>query len=266
MITFGIAALLASCSKTKQQTPPPVGQPGEPMIRLEKVITGEDKVDHYYYNSEGILLQHTSGGAQNVPGTGADDVVTYEASHRVSQVTRNNVYVTKFFYRGDTLDRSEEYDHKKRLAVTHSYRFENNKLTELLDRVHSDIGPDFYIKTNYSYWPDGNLSLARTSMTQPGGKAFIDWHLAQYEQYDKNPSPEPGIFSYPFVSTSVLFNNNPGRITIKNLQNGTITSVQTNVLEYNEKGYPTKRVQTMLADGKEHKTTLHYTYLSLARN
>jgi len=264
IIAFGIAVMLTSCSKTKQNSPVPSGDSLEPIVRLVKVVTGEDMVDHYYYNSEGTLLQHTSGDTHPMPGAGTDDVIAYDASHRISQITRNDLYMTKFIYRGDTLDRAEEYDHKMRLAVTHSYRFVNNKLIELLDKVHSEVGPDFYIKTSYSYWPNGNVSLAHTSMTQPGGKVFTDWHLTQYEHYDKNPNPEPGIFSYPFIPTSKLFINNPGRITIKNLQNGSITSVQTNVLEYNEEGYPFQRIQTMIADGKEYKTTLHYTYLTFA--
>lgn len=260
------AMLLTSCGRNNEHTPKPQDDPNPPMILLEKVISN-DQVDQFHYDTRGALLHHTSGAVSNPAGQGNEDLVSYDQSHRVEKVTRNGLHTTRFYYKGDTLNRTEEYDHRNRLAVTHSYHFAGNRLIQLLDKVHADgDGQDYHVKTTYTYWPDGNVSIALTSMTKPGGEVFFDWYQAEYDQYDQNPNPVPGIISYPYLHNSILYRNNPRKITIRNLQTAAIASVETNTLTYNDQGYPTQRIRTMLADGKEYKTTLIYSYINATKN
>lgn len=260
------ALLLTSCGRNNEHTPKPQDDPATPMTLLEKVISN-DQVDQFHYDAKGALLRHTSGLVSNPEGQDKEDLISYDQYHRVDKVTSNGLHTTRFYYKGDTLNRTEEYDHRNRLAVTHSYQFVGTKLIQLLDKVHAEgDGLDYYIKTTYSYWPDGNVSIAHTSMTKPGGDVFFDWYQAEYEQYDQNPNPEPGIISYPYLRNSILYRNNPRKITIRNLQTTSIASVETNTLTYNDQGYPTQRTRTMLADGKEYKTTLIYSYMNAMKN
>ncbi|RYD87972.1 MAG: hypothetical protein EOP50_19875, partial [Sphingobacteriales bacterium] len=134
LLGFLILMNLSACSpeSTLSQEPEPTA------LRLQKITAGERNFQQYHYNSAGLLAKFQSNWAytdSTVAILNAE--LEYDTENRLSRIISNGSLSVKFYYEGKLLDKTEEYDHRDRLVVSHFYLFgAEGRLVELLDQIH----------------------------------------------------------------------------------------------------------------------------------
>ncbi|GAB3914203.1 hypothetical protein GCM10028803_59220 [Larkinella knui] len=255
---------LNACSPKTAGSPEPAPDPKP--LRLQKITSGEKNFQRYIYNAEGLLSGFQSNWAYN-DSTAAvlNAELAYDSQQRLSRITSNGSMYVKFYYEGKMLDKTEEYDHRNRLALSHFYLFSvEGRLVELLDQIHDTDNDTFetatFIKYRYEYDNRGNVTQAQGFIRKPGASSFKPWQTVYYEGYDDKKNPNLPVVSYPFLSQERTQVNNPGRITVKNADDQSIISVQTLTYQYNEQGYPTRETQQLTTTKPFPATTVDYQY------
>jgi hypothetical protein len=262
-VLCGLAIGLLSWSCSHEKDEPIVVKPEPPKLRIEKITSGPESAQAYAYNAQGLLIRFTSHWVFPNSTSDANALIEYDSLSRVRKITDNGSNAIQFFYRGNILDKTEEYDHRNRLAISHFYLFSNEgRLLEVLDRVHDadTSAKDYFIKNLYDYDQNGNVTVMKSSISKAVGEKFNAWLEVRYEDYDNKENPDPGFINYPFVNGKSIQQNNAGRITVRDLRTDSIVSVQENSFTYNEQGYPTQKTQQLSSSGVQTKTSLDYHY------
>lgn len=268
LLVGGIAlvGLSVSCnSKTAHQLEP---KPEPATLQLQKITSGEKNFQNFSYNAQGQLTHFQSYWIH------ADSAATasrqqiefgYDDQQRLSQLTSNGKPYVKFFYEGKVLDRAEEYDHKSRLVITHTYLFNaEGRIVELLDLIHDPYEPTTdpvsYLKSNYEYDSRGNVQRVQQSTRRVGDPAATPWQTVYYEGYDDKKNPEHPEINYPFLPQMRTMVNNPGKITVKSADGKTVLVEEKLTYAYNEQGYPIRRTRQVTTTQPLPTTIIDYHY------
>ncbi|WP_421828730.1 hypothetical protein [Larkinella sp.] len=253
---------LSACSpeSTLSQEPEPTA------LRLQKITAGEQNFQQYHYSSAGLLVKFQSNWAY------ADSTVAilnaeleYDAENRLSRIISNGSLSVKFYYEGKLLDKTEEYDHRNRLVVSHFYLFgAEGRLVELLDQIHDTDNDTFetatFIKYRYEYDSRGNVTQTQSFIRKPGSASFKAWETVAYEGYDDRKNPHQPLVQYPYLPQERTMVNNPGKITVKRSEDQSVISVLTLTYQYNQQGYPTHKTQQMTTTKPFPASTVYYHY------
>lgn len=259
----GLAIGLLSWSCEHKKDPSIVVKPDPQELRLDKITSGAENAHTYSYNGKGLIIRLNSHWVYPNTTTDLDAVIEYDLYDRVRKITTNGSNEIRFFYWDHILEKTEEYDHKNRLAVTHFYQFSDaGRLLEVLDQVHDadSSTKDYFIKNRYEYDQNGNVILTKSSINKAAGEKFTAWLEVRYEDYDNKENPYPGFINYPFVAGKSIQQNNAGKITVTDLKTQSVVSVQLDSYIYNNQGYPIRKTQQLSSSGVQTKTLLDYHY------
>jgi hypothetical protein len=263
---FILVFLTLACRHESSTEPGPKPQPTE--RRLQKMTSGERNVQLYTYDQQGHLASFHSDWTYADSGqtrTTLDAVLAYDTQQRISQITYNGSVYVKYVYEGNLVDKTEEYDHKNRLVITHFYLFNNdNQLVELLDQYHdsNEVGTNSssYVKHRYEYDGQKNVQRVVSSRRRAGDSTFTAWLITTYENYDYKKNPNNTLVQYPFVHQACTQVNNPGKITTRNAIDQSINSVETLTYAYDQQGYPIRRTTQLTTTTPFPPTTVLYHY------
>ncbi|MCE7072591.1 hypothetical protein LZG74_19910 [Dyadobacter sp. CY327] len=259
-----VLSLLAfSC---KRDDSLPVIEPGQ-STRLEKITSGNENVQLFKYNDRGLVSAVTVHWVYpDSPGTIGNLIATveYDSSNRIEKIRNNGKMQVRFTYRGNTLDKTEEYDYKNRLVVSHQYFFTNNgRLSQILDMVHAGNNQDGagLTKHVYEYDQHGNVRMITTLTRQNENKPFTSTLQVQYDDYDDKINSDPSFVFYPFVKGTVIQKNNPGKITVRDLKTQSVLSVQKNKFIYDNQGFVLQESQRYSGSEVNRDVLLDYHYI-----
>lgn len=263
-----LVALVASCTHEPSLAPQPDAPTPTEELVLQKITSGNQNIQTYSYSAQGLLSSFQShwvydDSASTVSTLRAE--FEYDAQQRLSRITANGSLYVTFFYEGKLFDKTEEYDHKNRLVVTHFYLFNaDGQLVELLDQIHDpnsdSTALDSFIKFRYEYDNQKNVQRVFSFTRKADDSSFKPWQSVYYENYDDKKNPYNSLPHYPFVAQSCTQVNNPGKITIKRSDDQSILSVLTMTYTYNEQGYPTRKTQQLTTNRPLPPSTLDYHY------
>ncbi|GAB3316669.1 hypothetical protein GCM10027299_07200 [Larkinella ripae] len=263
---MALGALTWSCDSKTTHQPEPKPQPET--LQLQKITSGEKSFQNFGYNAQGQLANFQSywiytDSASTVYSQNAE--FQYDDQQRLSQISSNGKPYVKFFYEGKVLDRAEEYDHRNRLVITHTYLFNaEGRIVELLDLIHDPYEPTSdpvsYLKSRYEYDGRGNVQRVQSFTRRVGDPAAKAWQNTYYEGYDDKKNPQLPEVNYPFLPQMRTMVNNPGKITVKSADNNTVLVEERNTYGYNEQGYPVRRTQQVTTTKPLPTTTVNYHY------
>ncbi|RRA99804.1 hypothetical protein [Larkinella rosea] len=267
-VFVGLVFLQFSCTpkSTVSVEPGPDSQPKS--LRLQKITAGEQNVQQYTYNAEGKLITLQTDWVYTdslVTTSNTKSDLEYDTQQRLKQITTNGNFRVKFYYEGKLFDKTEEYDHKNRLVVTHFYLFNaDGRLVELLDQIHNTDNDTFenssFIKYRYTYDNRGNVQSIEGFSRRPGDSAFKATQTSYYEDYDDKKNPNNPVASYPFVPQESIQVNNPGKITTRNAVTQAVLSTEMLTYQYNAEGYPTQRTRQVTTTRTYPASTVYYHY------
>jgi hypothetical protein len=171
----------------------------------------------------------------------------YSSSGLLTKVTFDSGYYNKYYFDGNTLKKTEEYDNKGRLRLTHLYTFNvGRQLTESVSQVHDLVeGEANQFKQSYSYDSRGNLTEQRLFNKLPGQASFTLSSITKYEEYDTKKSADNLTINFPYLPGTIFYKNNPGRITHLGADGTTVLSAYLHTYTYNEKEYPSQKSTLM---------------------
>ncbi len=172
-----LGALLVSCSKDDARIPAP-GSGQEPALKLQRVSWSENDFQLFEYNMEGLLSRYTSQWIYIMDDSIALKKVvtnfTYTADKKLLSSETGGL-ITKYYYAGNDLDKTEEYDHHNRLVITHYYHFDDNKKLKEAHTVITDPLEGSKItgelKNTYAYDSQGNVTEKKEYVKKPA--AFL---------------------------------------------------------------------------------------------
>lgn len=270
LLPAGIAfvALITSCTHEPALAPQPdVPTPTKELV-LQKITSGDQNVQAYSYSAQGLLSSFQSHWVYDDSASTASTMraeFNYDAQNRLSQITTNGSLYVKFFYEGKLFDRTEEYDHRNRLIVTHFYLFNaEGQLVELLDQIHDPYSDSTdlssFVKFRYEYDNQKNVQRIFSFTRKAGDTSFKPWQSVHYEGYDDKKNPYNSLPHYPFVAQSCTQVNNPGKIITKRSDDQSVLSVLTMTYTYNAQGYPTRKTQQLTTTNPLAARVLDYHY------
>ena len=264
LISLALISLSLACSR--DAIPEPAPEPQSSTRKLQKITAGERNVESYTYDQQGRLasLHSVWRYADSTQASATlDAVITYDTQQRISQILYNGSLTVKFFYEGKLFDRTEEYDHKNRLVITHFYLFNtDNQLVELLDQYYDTTGggTELYVKHRYEYDGQKNVQRVITLRRRVGDTTFTPWQTTTYEQYDQQKNPNNTLAHYPFVEQVCTQVNNPGKIITRNDTDQSINSVETLTYAYDPQGYPIRKTSQRTTSQSLPATDMFYQY------
>ena len=262
--------LFASCKKEPTPTPEPAietgleGQfmPERKIVSMESFdIIGEDSLRPYIKNSyewNGDLLTRMTQ-QQN----GYDYYIEsfqYDSLNRIKRSVMNfNVEPNP---RVDTYD----YIYEGKVMVKMNGYHENGELFEDVTIIRENGKPTSFRHAKYDepttnadhdfVW--GGDNIIQTAVNETGMPLPYDY------TYDDKISPLKGFYtSNFFYDPEVLYsaNNIVSSTMEQSLGSMTLTFIQTNEYEYDDKGYPVKNTCTMDNGITVHKRVIFYTYM-----
>jgi hypothetical protein len=254
--------LFTNCKNDPSTSEQP--EPQEPTLHLTKIRSEDKSYQSFAYNLDGSLASsEISWFYPDSTSTYSQLNAEYNSQKKISKIVINARLAVAFFYQGTTLERTEEYDHRNRLAVTHFYTFDQQgMLTTLLDQVHSDedSSSDYYTKFIYTYDEKGNVKEVNSFRKVDTNAPFTPLEQIIFQDYDDQKNPMQPQLSYPFLPAKCTQRNNPGKITIKLSKNQSVISEQVNIYQYNDYGYPISVVRQLTTMKPLPPTKLLFSY------
>ncbi|HEX8532005.1 MAG TPA: hypothetical protein VF646_18350 [Cytophagales bacterium] len=240
-----VVALLSACNDRENPNPEPAAGP-----RLKKLAYTQNDFQEFTYNADGQLSRYRSqwNFVEGEDGELKNFIVDfhYDNAKKLKELTfGTGGGPVKYVYEGDVLKKTEEYDHKGRLLITHHYTFGgNNRLTEVRDVVNDlDNQSQRQLKRTYEYDAKGNLTALREYYLNVGTEAFVQTEVTTFEGYDDKKNPEGQLDVYPYLPHLRLRVNNPAKKTRTATTDGNrVTWIEAYTYEYNAEGYPSKKV------------------------
>ncbi|PMD88624.1 hypothetical protein BWI97_25250 [Siphonobacter sp. BAB-5405] len=256
---------VTACAKSEPEPTRPVDPPvGSETHRLVKITSGEQNQQSYQYNDQGLLQRSNVHWRYNDSLTVASTTTfTYDTEKRLSRILYDGKPYVTFFYEGKLLDKTEEYDHKGRLVVTHFYLFNGEgQLVELLDQIHDTetAAVQSFIKHRYEYEGQRNVQRVLSFRKNVNDPTFTPWQNVYYEHYDTKKNPHLPQVSYPFVEVTATQVNNPGKVTVRDARDESLLSVEIYAYTYGAQGYPLKKTQQLSTTHPLPAVTVSYQY------
>lgn len=252
------ASFLWSCSTETQHIEP------EKPTRLSSIAWSNNDLQSFQYNNVGqvtqYLVQNTSPNAKTGSAKKLLAYFEYDANKLLNKVAFDNGFSIRHYYENNRLKKSEEYDNKNRLALTHTYFCTpKGQLRELITRVHDPRDENnSEIKRLYTYDSRGNVIEENTSVRKLDSEVFYLVSVVRYEGYDQRRSVENLTELSPYLPQISMNVNNPGKRTVIGNDGRTVLSVQTYTYQYNAQGYPTQK--TIQTESRDNVPTTKATY------
>ncbi|MBD0259810.1 MAG: hypothetical protein ICV83_29175 [Cytophagales bacterium] len=248
-----VLALLSSCNDRENPGPGPAASP-----KLKKLAYTQNDFQEFTYSTDGLLSRYRSqwNFVEGEDGQLKNFFVDfhYDNGKKLKELTfANGGGPVKYVYEGNVLKKTEEYDHKGRLVITHYYTFGGNRLTEVRDVINDlDDQSQRQLKRTYEYDAKGNLTAQREYYLNVGTEAFVQTEVTTFEGYDDKKNPEGQLDVYPYLPHVRLRVNNPARKTRTATTNGSrVTWIEEYTYEYNAEGYPLKKVTKITVPGAD---------------
>jgi hypothetical protein len=259
LLGIGISFALVACKDASEPTP----KPEEPPLLLKKINWTEKDFLTISYNEKKLPTQYTSQWVFDPDGNISTYQVTfdYDSQNRLIQVNANLGLKNKYHYQGNVLQKTEEYDHKNRLVITHTYTFDQQKrLLQIIDDITDPVDQaTAKLKHTYEYDQRGNLTYLKDYQFNPSTQTYDLTYTQAWEGYDNQKNPDNLRLSFPYLPGVTLQVNNPGKKSVIQT-NGIVTETQTYSYQYNEKGYPTQRTAVLQSGTKTATITGVYEY------
>lgn len=237
------AGLLSSC---REHCTPPA--PAENRLRVKRITWADTDFQEYTYDANGRLTRYVS---QWLYVMGTDQVKRVESAfeyNRQGQLTRmvtENLWEVKYFYKDTVLEKSEEYDHKGRLAVTHYYLFASGHWPREIRDVITDPTDGNRVtgelKRVYEYDHKGNNIVQKEYVKDLATGTFTLNLSTHYEGFDTNRYVENATALNPYVPHARLWTNNYASRTLKDKNGNVLQPPQLYTFECNEEGYPVRK-------------------------
>jgi len=239
------AGFFSACQRNADPTPVHMQPDGK---RLKRITWADTDFQEFSYNAGGLLTQYVS---QWLLVMGTDQVkrvetaFDYNARQQVVRSVTNGRLETKYFYRGNRLERSEEYDHQGRLAITHYYNFNaGQQPLEIRDVITDPTEGNRVtgeLKRVFEYDGRGNNTVQKEYVKNLVTGVFeLDYSL-HFEGFDRNRYVENAVALTPFVPHARLWTNNYASRTLRDQDGNVLQPSQTYTFGCDEGGYPVRK-------------------------
>ncbi len=240
LLVFWILFCMHGCNRPNLFEEP---LPVQKLPKLNNVVAFNRKHEFFYDSKDFVNRINIINNYQSEDEFSTYYTLTYNSSGRLVKVLgqeeSGTVRETNYFYDKTSLVKTEEYSNKI-LTRTIAYTF--NPAGQLVEKTRKVAQPNDQepetLKYVYVYDAQGNLTQ-ETSYSP--GKTPEDWTVYQtvlYRKYDDKPYVEQ-MMKYPLLPHVIMHRNNPQEIIVKG---GWYSYLITNAYEYNDKGWPIKRV------------------------
>jgi hypothetical protein len=156
-----------------------------------------------------------------------------------------DVMEVKYYYKGNVLEKSEEYDQRGRLAVTHYYVFSTqNQPLEIRDVITDPADGNRVtgeLKRVYEYDGRGNNTVQKEYVKDLATGTFALNLSTHYEGFDNNKYVENATALNPYVPHARLWTNNYASRTLKDKNGNPLQPPQLYSFECNAAGYPVRK-------------------------
>jgi hypothetical protein len=242
--------LLSSCRESVDcgcAIPPPRD---DNRFKVKRITWAESDFQEYTYNANGLLTKYVSQwlfvmGTDQVKRV--ESVFEYNAQGRITRMVTDNLLAVKYFYKGGVLEKSEEYDHKGRLAVTHYYAFDTgNRPLEIRDVITDPTEGNRVtgeLKRVYEYDNKGNNTVQKEYVKDMSTGDFTLNLSTHYEGFDGNKYVENATALNPYVPHARLWTNNYASRTLKDKNGNVLQPPLLYTFECNAEGYPVRKTQ-----------------------
>ncbi|MDF2518194.1 MAG: hypothetical protein K0R59_3490 [Sphingobacterium sp.] len=257
---FFLLIVLSGCRKYNEVV---VGQYGKKVLSEinSKTSSSESKIMLTYDRNDRLVGYTTT---VTLPENTSKSLVTikYNDDNFISEINSNEVYKLKFYYESPgVIEHTEEFDHKGRVVVTHSYHYDmKGFLKEIIDRLHLGDNEGTFIKNSYNYDQNGNLTVVMAAILHPGSKNFVPWRETYYKEYDNKINILPLSMNHPYIVFNNLPRHNSRKITSIDTKTGAILSIFKNEYVYDDYGYPLSLIQRGYFGSSELVTKTTYKY------
>lgn len=222
--------------------------PVEDNIRIKRITWAETDFQEYTYDADGLLTKYVSQWLF-VQGTDqvkrVETVFEYNARKRISRSVTENLMEVKYYYRGDVLEKSEEYDQKGRLAITHYYTFGNrNEPLEIRDVITDPTDGNRVtgeLKHLFEYDFRGNNTVQKEFVKNLATGTFDLNYSIHFDGFDQNKYVENAVSLDPFVPHAVRWINNFSSRTLKDKNGNIMQPPQLYTYECDQQGYPVRK-------------------------
>lgn len=246
--------LFSSCDDDKRTLQPV----NPPTPTLKKISYTQNDFQEFSYNAAGLLSRYRSqwNFVEDDSGALKNFIVDlhYDDRNRITHLTFETGGPVKYIYEGNVLKKTEEYDNKGRLVITHHYTFgAKGQLTEVRDVINDlEEQAQRQLKRTYEYDAKGNVTAIREYYLNVGADAFTQTSVTTYEGYDDKKNVESQLDLYPYLPQLRLRVNNPTRKIRTDTSNGNrVTWVEEYTYDYHAEGYPVKKVIKITVPGAD---------------
>jgi hypothetical protein len=215
--------LLSSCSEAVDCggcTPTPAVLDNS--LKVKRITWAETDFQEYTYNDKGLLAKYVSqwlfvAGTNQVKRV--ESAFEYDRLGKITRLVTDNLYEVKYYYNGPVLQKSEEYDHKGRLAVTHYYVFSTrNQPLEIRDVITDPAEGNRVtgeLKHVFEYDAKGNNTVQKEFVKDLNTGAFTLNLSMHFDGFDTNKHVENATALNPYVPHARLWTNNYTSRTLK---------------------------------------------------
>jgi|GEM_PF-1966492 len=240
--------LLSSCRETPDcgcGRPP---APAENRLRVKRITWAETDFQEYTYNADGLLTSYVT---QWLFVMGTDQVkrvestFEYNAGGKITRMVTENRYEVKYHYKDGVLEKSEEYDHQGRLAVTHYYVFSPyHQPLEIRDVITDPTEGNRVtgeLRHVFEYDRRGNNTVQKEYVKDLHSGDFLLNYSTHYEGFDDNKYVENATALDPYVPHARRWTNNYASRTMKDKDGKAQQPPQLYAFECNAEGYPVRK-------------------------
>jgi hypothetical protein len=240
--------LLSSCQESVDCGCAPPPAPAEDRLRIKRITWAETDFQEYTYNTSGLLTKYVSQwlfvmGTEQVKRV--ESTFAYNAQGKITRMVTENLMEVKYFYKGGVLEKSEEYDQRGRLAITHYYSFDTkNRPLQILDVITDPTDGNRVtgeLKRVYEYDNKGNNIVQKEYVKNLATGEFTLNLTTHYEGFDTNRYVENATALNPYVPHARLWTNNYASRTLKDKNGNVLQPPQLYTFECNAEGYPVRK-------------------------
>lgn len=243
LVLLAFLFVFSSCDKKDSDDVDP--NAGQAACKLTHVASGNDNPDIIEYNSKGFVSKVTFAGNDYM-------MFHYDSNNRLTKVEEYDNgeldYYATYSYTGNNISKVEWFSADGSREDTETIKYDaQNRIIEILDDYEGETN-----KTTFTYNNQGNIEK-RERFDSDG----IMYSRTSYTNYDDKHRPLSALRGY-FDYYQGSSKNNPGRETYAYFYDGQQQGefVSEYAYTYNDKGFPTKTVETY--DGRTYITNFTY--------
>ncbi|GAA4456249.1 hypothetical protein GCM10023189_25160 [Nibrella saemangeumensis] len=215
------------------------------VLKLKKLSYSANDYQEVTYQADGSIARYNSQYLYN-PSDGYVQKFTsefqYDPNKRLVRLNRAYNSYVKYFYEGDKVVKTEEYNGYNELIGSHTYQYAVDRLTASYDvTINASSGKRFESKTTFEYDAKGNLTnRSQFYRNLETGEYKLDFSIL-YSNYDDKKFVENLTEVNPYLPGVTFKVNNPGLKVLKNRDGYEMTGREQYSYTYNADGYPLTR-------------------------